>query len=314
MDERQRSEARRAVAALPRAQQERLSHIDFRLYFLGELRRADLADRFGTAPAAATRDIAQYKLLAPGNLVLDGPTKAYVTTPEFAPIFEHQPQRVMSSLAQGFGEGVGDLPPALVRCELPVPLSMPKLNVLAPITRAMHRKQGVRIRYVSVESGHSEREIVPLALVYNSVRWHVRAFDRKNRDFRDFVLTRISESSEVVGSVISKDETVEADVQWSRIIELELVPHPGHPQPEAVLMDYDMPGGVLHIKVRAVHAGYLMRLWSVDCSPDHSLKGREYALWLRDPLALYGANNARLAPGYVDPRGATGASATGANP
>lgn len=314
MDDQQPSEARRAVAALPRAQQERLSHIDFRLYFLGELRRADLADRFGTAPAAATRDIAQYKLIAPGNLQLDGATKTYVTTPRFVPVFDHQPQRVMSALAHGFGEGVGDLPPSLVRCEMPVPLSVPKLEVLAPITRAMHRKHAVRIRYISVESGHSEREIVPLALVYNSVRWHVRAFDRKNRDFRDFVLTRISESAEVPNSVISKDETAEADVQWSRIIELELVPHPGYPQPEAVLMDYNMPDGVLRIKVRAVQAGYLMRLWSVDCSPDHRLKGREYALWLRDPLALYGASNARLAPGYVDPRGPAAAPTVSSAP
>lgn len=290
------------MEALPRAQQERLSHIDFRLYFLGELRRADLAERFGTAPAAATRDIAQYKVFAPENLQLDGTTKAYVTTPSFAPVFDHQPQRVMSALAQGFGEGVGELPASLVRCELPAPLIVPKLDVLAPITRAMHRKQAVRIRYVSVESGHSEREIVPLALVYNSVRWHVRAFDRMRRDFRDFVLTRISESIELVGSTIGRGESAEADVQWSRIIELDLVPHPAHERPEAVLMDYDMPNGVLRVKVRAVHAGYLMRLWSVDCSPDHSLRGREYALWLRDPLALYGANNAPLAPGYVDPR------------
>lgn len=311
MDEHQRSEARRAVEALPRAQQERLSHIDFRLYFLGELRRADLTERFGTAPAAATRDIAQYKVIAPENLQLDGTTKAYVTTPSFAPVFDHQPQRVMTALAQGFGEGVGELPASMVRCELPVPLSVPKLDVLAPITRAMHRKQGVRIRYVSVESGYSEREIVPLALVYNSVRWHVRAFDRMKRGFRDFVLTRISESIAIVGSTIGRDESAEADVQWSRIIELDLVPHPAHERPEAVLMDYDMPNGVLRIKVRAVHAGYLMRLWSIDCSPDHSLRGREYALWLRDPLALYGADNARLAPGYVDPRSPVTSSALG---
>lgn len=302
MDEQQRKTAKSAVGALPRAQQERLSHIDFRLYFLGELRRADLTDRFGTAPAGATRDIAQYKAIAPSNLHLDGSTKAYFTTPSFVPVFDHQPQRVISALARGFGEGIGDLPPPLVRCELPMHLSVPKLPVLAPISRALHRKRAVQIRYVSVESGHSEREIVPLALVYNSVRWHVRAFDRKNHDFRDFVLTRISAASDLEGSVIAREETAEADVQWSRIIELELVPHPAYPQPEAVLMDYNMPDGVLRIKVRAVHAGYLMRLWSVDCSPDHRLKGREFALWLRDPLALYGASNARLAPGYVDPR------------
>lgn len=306
MDEQQRLTARQLVERLPRAQQERLSHIDFKLFFLGELRRADVTDRFGTAPAGATRDIAQYKELAPANLFLEGATKIYRPTPAFEPLFEHQPQRVLTALSQGFGEGVGVNPQPMVRCELPMPLSIPKLSVLAPITRALNRKKAARISYVSVSSGSSEREIVPLALVYNSVRWHVRAFDRKNRDFRDFVLTRISKAIDLEDSVISHEETAEADTQWSRVIELELVPHPAHPRPEVVCTDYDMSDGVLRIKVRAVHAGYLMRLWSVDCSPDHSQIGREFALWLKDPLALYGASNAHLAPGYVDPRAASG--------
>lgn len=302
MDESQRLKALRQVARLPRNQQQRLLLIDFKLYFLGELRRSDVTDQFGTGPAGATRDIAQYREYAPSNLILDASTKIYRPTASFNPLFDHQPQGVLNALSQGFGEGIGPQPTSMIRCETPMPLSLPKLSVLAPISRALNLRRAVRINYLSIESGHSEREIVPLALVNNAVRWHVRAFDRKNHDFRDFVLTRIDMASELEGSVITKEETSESDVQWSRIIELELVPHPAFPQPKAVLMDYNMPGGVLRLKVRAVHAGYLMRLWSVDCSPNHSLVGREYALWLRDPLALYGASNAHLAPGYVDPR------------
>lgn len=60
--------------------------------------------------------------------------------------------------------------------------------------------------------------------------------------------------------------------------------------------------GVLRVRVRAANAGYMLRRWTVDCSPEHQLKGLEYALWLRDPLALYGASNAQLAPGYKDPK------------
>jgi len=45
-------------------------------------------------------------------------------------------------------------------------------------------------------------------------------------------------------------------------------------------------------------AGYTLRKWSVDCSPDHSQHGPEYRLWLKDHLALYGVKNAVLAPGY----------------
>ena len=48
-------------------------------------------------------------------------------------------------------------------------------------------------------------------------------------------------------------------------------------------------------------AGYVLRKWSVDCSPDHHLRGHEFRLWLKDPLALYGVKNAVLAPGYRSP-------------
>jgi hypothetical protein len=42
----------------------------------------------------------------------------------------------------------------------------------------------------------------------------------------------------------------------------------------------------------------MLRKWSVDCSPDHSLRGQEFRLWLKDHLTLYGVENAVLAPGY----------------
>jgi predicted DNA-binding transcriptional regulator YafY len=57
--------------------------------------------------------------------------------------------------------------------------------------RAIHAKRPVAIRYHSMSSGESERVIVPFALVDTGLRWHVRAFDRKSREFRDFVVTRI---------------------------------------------------------------------------------------------------------------------------
>ena len=286
---------------LPLVQRERLSHIDFKLYFLGELRRADVVERFETGPAGATRDIAQYREIAPENLDLDQATKTYRPTPAFSPLFEHSPQRVLTALSQGFGEGIGDQLRPMVRCEFPNMLCLPKMSVLAPITRAINRGKAVRLGYTSVDSGWTERELVPLALVNIGTRWHVRAFDRKSREFRDFVFTRMETPTVLEDSPVLAEETSEKDDQWNRIIELELVPHPKHPRPEVVCLDYDLPpGGVLSVKVRAATAGYMLRRWTVDCSPDHSLEGLEYALWLRDPLALYGSN-VYLAPGYKDP-------------
>lgn len=79
--------------------------------------------------------------------------------------------------------------------------------------------------------------------------------------------------------IVLKEETVEFDLQWGRIIELELAPHPEHPGPELACMDYGITDGVLKVRVRAATAGYMLRRWSVDCSP-HRLRGLEYALGL----------------------------------
>lgn len=304
MHETQIDKRSQLLERLPRVQRERLSHIDFKLYFLGELRRADVVERFETGPAGATRDIALYREIAPDNLDLDGATKAYRPSATFVPLFDHAPQQVLTALSQGFGEGISDQLQPMIRSEIPSPLTLPKMSVLAPITRAIHRSKAVKLGYTSVESGRTERVIVPVALVDIGIRWHVRAFCRLRREFRDFVLTRMDSPEVVEDSQVQPEEAPEQDTQWSRIIELELVPHPSHKRPEIVAMDYPLVNGVMKVKVRAANAGYMLRRWSVDCSPNHKLEGLEFALWLRDPLALYGASNAQLAPGYEHPKSA----------
>ena len=55
--------------------------------------------------------------------------------------------------------------------------------------------------------------------------------------------------------------------------------------------------GSTRMRVRAAVAGYILLGWSVAFSPKHRLKEEHYRLWLSDPLALYGAENVKLAPG-----------------
>lgn len=293
---------RPTIDELPRPQRERLAHIDFALYFLGELRRLDLADKFETGPAGATRDIALYREYAPNNCELDKTEKVYRPLLTFKPLFKHSCRRVLTALSQGFGEGLGDDLEPLIRCDIPSPLSVPDASIIAPISRAIHRGLAVHLHYTSVKSGHTEKTLVPIALVDNGIRWHVRAFDREKKEFRDYVLTRIVDPMVLEDSPAKKEELAENDLQWSRIIQLELVPHPDHPRPELVKMDYGMKDGIFRLHVRAANAGYMLRRWAVDCSPNHALPYMDYPLWLSDPLALYGSNNAQLAPGYMDPK------------
>ncbi len=286
------------LADLTQPQRDRLAVVELRIRFFGEIRRQDLVSRFGIQSAAATRDLALYKKLAPGNIDYDASGKTYVTGRHFRPVFDASPERVLSWLSQGFGDGEPMRLKAWVACDVPSRLTLPNLDTLAHVTRAIHRQRPLRIEYHSISSGRTQREIVPFALIDNGLRWHVRAFDRKNQDFRDFVLTRIKAPVEMKVVAIEPHERSDQDIQWTRIVELELVPHPDQPRPEITEMDYGMEGGVLKLKLRAATAGYLLRQWSVDCSPDHSLRGHEHRLWLKDHLALYGVRNALLAPGY----------------
>lgn len=291
-----------ALEELTQTQRDRLAFVDLRLRFLGDIRRQDLVSRFGIQAAAATRDIGVYKALMPNNIGYDGRAKAYVVGKQFQPLFSFSAERVLSWLSAGFGDGVPTLFDSWVACESPMRLTQPDLSTLSCVTRAIYQQCPLKITYHSLSSGKTEREIVPFVLVDNGMRWHVRAFDRTRQEFRDFVITRITRPVLQQAARVLAQERSDQDIQWTRVVELELAPHPNQPHPEITKMDYSMDGGVLRMKLRAATVGYKLRQWNVDCSPDHSLRGHEYRLCLKDPLALYGVKNAVLAPGYREPR------------
>lgn len=286
------------LTEMTQSQRDRLAFVELRLRFVGEIRRQDLVARFGIQAAAATRDLGQYKELGPRNLDYDTKGKVYVRGKWFRPVFDFPTERVLTWLSQGFGDGEPLRLRSLVACEGSALSTNLDLEMLSVLTRAIHKKSAVDISYRALSSGLTTREIVPFALADNGQRWHVRGFDRRSGDFRDFVLTRIADARLLSGAV-KEHETADQDIQWSRITELELVPHPANVQhPDTIEAEYGMTDGVLKIRARAAMAGYLLRRWNVDCTEDHSLKGGEYHLWLRNRQALYGVTNLVLAPGY----------------
>lgn len=249
---------------LSQAQRERLAYLELRLFFFGELQRADLEARFGIAPAAATRDLNAYRSLAPTNLSYDSSQKAYTPSPQFKPLFQFSSERVLAWLLQGFGDGLDLKLRKAIPCEGPSQLIAPDFQVLAILTRAILSKRPVQVTYLSLSSGPSKRVIVPVALADNGLRWHVRAYDRNRNRFSDFVLTRITKAK----SLDEKSEETEqlgADAQWARLVDLEIVPHPGIAFPEAIEADYGMGGGLLRLQMRAALVGYALNRWNVNC-------------------------------------------------
>ncbi|MCQ1059744.1 WYL domain-containing protein [Photobacterium sp. DNB23_23_1] len=284
--------------AVGSAQRERLAFIDFALYFLGEVTRKDLIDRFAVGHAATTRDFALYKEIAPDNLKLDMRSKKYYKQPDFSPLFNLDLKKTLATISLGYGDGFSGHQDFPIQCESPTSLTVPRTPIMAALCEGIYRNKLLEIEYISTSSGKSRRVIAPHSLVDSGNRWHVRSFDRKNEQFMDVVCNRVT-SVTILDDEPITDERIEADRQWQKYIEVKLIPHPHQGNPEAIELDYEMKEGKLTIEVRAALAGYLLRKWEVDCSEDgrlHEYVG--YQLALANPQALYQVNSATLAPGY----------------
>jgi WYL domain len=286
---------------LPKTQRERLAYIEVKAFFCGELTRQDIERRFGVKPAASTRDLAAYRRLAPSNLVYDPSLRKYLPTSVFSPIFEQSAERALMWFRSGVGDGLDVSGRRVIPCESAGELVSPDIQTLGAITRAITAGELVEVRYLSLSSGPSKKRLAPLALADTGMRWHLRAFDQDKKRFADFVLTRIIDAKPL-NEPIPEDERLESDAQWARIVELNLVPHPGVKHAKAVEVDYAMVNGSLKVRLRAPMVGYALKRWGVDCSASHELDPSSHHLWLSNPQTLYGVESAALAPGYVAPK------------
>lgn len=288
-----------ALDALAHAQRERLAFIDFNLQYFGQVARADLIQRFKTGLAACTRDFSSYKELAPQNLVLSHTTKSYHRLESFKPLFKHNAESILSALCRGFGDGLSSGNQPSSYCQDATRLIHPNSETIATIMRAITSKLALKCQYTSLSSGTTLKELVPHSIVNNGTRWHVRAFDRSNQEFRDFVTTRI-ECPKILQPQIKPEESADKDTQWHTIYDIILTPHPKLQYPKAIELDYAMENGKLQLEVRAALLGYLLRQWNVDCTDEACLDNNEHQLWLQNKQSLYGAENLSIAPGYKE--------------
>jgi len=288
------------LSALSAAQRLRLAFIEFRVWFYGEVARKHVLERFEIATAAGTRDLMLYKQLAPNNVSYD--QKHYRYLPTFSPLFQHDADKVLAALTAGVSAADTGRSSETISHAAPKRLNQPALDTLATVTRAIHAGQVLSLTFLSMKKGPGKRIIVPHSLVDSGLRWHVRAFDRTKGHFRDLVLTRMEDVRALEDCSPPKpQELIAADTQWNRMFTLTLIPHPSRPHPEVIAKDFGMQQGQLKVSVRGAVAGYVMRQWQVDCSPNASMRGQEIRLRLADPATLHGAGSAALAPGYQPP-------------
>lgn len=283
---------------LPLAQRERLAFIDFNLQFFGKIARNDLINRFKTGLAASTRDFAAYREVAINNLKLDHSTKQYWRTSTFKPLFEFSPDAILQSVSKGFSDGITAKTQPSTHCFEAMQLIHPNTHVIAALMRAIHNQVSCEVKYVSISSGENTRIIVPHAIINNGHRWHVRAFDEKSAEFRDFVCTRFTQVLTTTSPAKTK-QTAKYDEQFNKLVTLVLMVHPDITHSQAIEMDYAMQNGERIMQVRAALAAYILRHWQVDCSLEHRILNQGCQLALRNHEVLFTIENPQLAPGYA---------------
>ncbi|MDE0679408.1 MAG: WYL domain-containing protein [Gammaproteobacteria bacterium] len=263
------------------ARVERLRFIELLLYFGGSVNREDLTNRFGISKASASNLLSAYGQLAPHNLTYNVRKKRYEIASTFKAVFS--------------GRLPTDRVPIYTIPKLYEPTSDQEVEKIALISRAIQAERPLSIVYSSASSGRTKREIVPVALGDNLLRWHLRAFDRKRQRFSDFVLHRIADVMELDDDSIHPYEHPNRDTQWHAIVELKLRFHSENLEDAS---SFATDGAIISIKLRAAMAGYFLQLWNVDCSEQGQLKGRQYQYLLENLAEISEVADLTLAPGY----------------
>jgi hypothetical protein len=277
-------------------QKELLAHIEFIGRFHGLVSRSDLTSRFEISEASASRIIKLYHDLAPDNLIYRLNIRRYEWQENAKPIMEVSPAKCVSTLTDGFGDSYAyvDGPTIAVKNAL---LNV-DLEILSAVTRAIRRKNVLSICYLSKSNPKgSIREVVPHSIADSGLRWHMRAYDRKNRSFRDFVINRIRSVAKNINQTIFPHETFGADKDWNEFVDLEIQPHPRLKEfADVIAYEYRMEKYVLQKRIRNALAGYLLDSWNIDASSDASLTGAHIMLHLKNTDELQFPNKP-LAPG-----------------
>lgn len=282
------------LEGIPVTQIERLRYIEFCLKFLGAFSRSDLIEKFKIGTAAASRDISLYKDKAPENFSHSSNSRNFALNDSWKSLFEFGSSEVLNLLT---GRTVQSNNRSYIPNDILDVIDNPNIDIIAPLSRAIYSQKAIQVDYFSNSSGFSSKLLIPHAYIHNGSRWHVRAYDRQKSRFADFVISRF-QKVKIVEEEILNNESQSNDIQWNRVVELEIIPHPDYPTPKAVISEFNMKDGILKHSIKASSVGYFLQKLYVDCSKTPFTEKHYYRLKLKNRLALYGVENMHLVPSF----------------
>lgn len=272
------------------------------LQWEGRLTTNHLMTAFSIGRQQASKDINLYlNEYAPEGLVYDRSLKGYKPTDQFLPRFsegkvdeylmllhrEKQHQRQHEA-------GLLTLPLMDLRYGHIEILDVPNRHIDPKIVRelvqAARGQFRVDIDYVSLSSEEqSGRNIVPHTLVYDGIRWHVRAYCEKKGEYLDFVMSRFRGEPDLLdASSHGRDQ----DLEWNTQVTAVVTPNPCLSKGKQAIIssDYAMTDGKLLIHQRIPLMHYALERLQVSYHGEHEGQPLLYPLVLanRDELITKG--------------------------
>lgn len=243
----------------------RFHFIELIVYWEGRLTTNHLQTHFAVSRSSASQSIQDYLQFYPNSLCYNASIKGYEATKHFNPCQTELDLNTYLKLAyqsedaysyQHFtrlNSPLADIQPAKVK----------------GVLQALNQQKRIDVGYASVSSPDFESRIIsPHNLVFDGMRWHVRAYCEKNRDFRDFVLTRFNGEFEFEGP-IQYDQS--HDTLWQTQLDVVIEPDPRLTPERAhiIALDHQMskqPNGRYQrtINVRAALLLYLLKQLRLD--------------------------------------------------
>ncbi|QLF94894.1 WYL domain-containing protein [Pseudomonas sp. ABC1] len=242
----------------------------------GRLTTNHLMQSFGISRQQASKDINTYIAEhAPKNLEYDKHLKGYVPSKQFKPLFiDDSASAYLHLLNQNHERAphIEGLAVAYTHTEvLGVPDRSVRPEVLRPLLKACRDNLRLECDYVSFSTPESEtRLIAPHTLIYTGIRWHVRAYCEKNRDYRDFVLSRFRDTPELMDD--RSEQGREHDDDWETRVSVIITPDSRlEPRQRSIIeADYGMQDGQLVIETRGPLVQYVLQRYQIDPTKVHT--------------------------------------------
>lgn len=249
-------------------QQVRFRLIEIIALWEGRLTTNHLCDAFHIGRQQASRDINKYiNLTDQDQLILDRTIKGYRPADNFKPLFtQGTAHEYLLMLHQQYNQeetfeffNWGEAQSTVLN----VPERSISPNIVRGLIAAARANLRVDIDYVSLSTPEVRgRIIAPHSLVYDGIRWHVRAYCEEKREFRDFVLSRFRNEPDLMDKSVN---TREHDEDWNYQVRANITPNPNlsEKQQRIVAEDYGMKNEKLSIVIRKALMHYYLRRMGV---------------------------------------------------